>query len=247
MSSAAAIPVHVGVADESGRVSASDLAKVCGALNAQVSGEFFKVWRTLASVGPYLTIPPHMWQILIRHKLDVSGALGYHTTKLNQPISYVMYTPDYSGTTSHEALEMLADPSGNRMHGGRLPWGVEDKFRDFGLKSKNSHVNYLLEVCDPPEATSYEIGDVLVSDFILPSWYDSTPVAGVRYSWAGGCKKPREVANGGYVSFCVGDHWFQVFNQGGNQQISDLGVFNSKEHASLREFTDLHARLFRGL
>jgi hypothetical protein len=100
-------------------------------------------------------------------------------------------------------------------------------------------------VCDPPEATSYEIGDVAVSDFILPAWYDANVVKGARYSWAGGCTKPREVADGGYVSFCVRDHWYQVFNQGGDLQVSDLGEFSRKDYASLREFSDWHSRMYR--
>src|SRR4051794_8955996 len=102
----------------------TELNHVCGALNEQVAGPFQTIWKTRASVGPYVQIPPHMWQVLVQRKLDEPGALGYHSTdKFNQPIAYVMWTRDYAATLAHEIMEMLADPSGNRMHGSRLPWG----------------------------------------------------------------------------------------------------------------------------
>lgn len=246
MSSSSVIPVHVGIVDFTGQVAMQEIASLCGALNAQVSGEFLNIWKARASVGPYNSAQDRMWQVQIKKKLDVPGALGYHTTRLGQPISYVMYTRDYGTTVGHEVLEMLADPSGNRMHGGRLPWGMEGRYKDFGLKTKNSHVSYLVEVCDPPEAFSYEMGEVALTDFITPDWYDSNYVEGTRYSWAGGCKYPREVADGGYVSFCTPDDtWWQVFNTRGHLQISNLGKFDRNEFGSLRVFTDLQARTFR--
>jgi hypothetical protein len=90
---------------------------------------------------------------------------------------------------------------------------------------------------------------VQVSDFLTPAWYHATPQSFAYYSHAGGCRKPREVAEGGYVSFAVGDRWFQVFNRGGDLKLTDLGTFAAarREYGfeTLREFTDFMARRFR--
>ncbi len=142
---------------------------------------------------------------------------------------------------------MLADPWGNRMHGGRLPAGLEDRYRDLGLKHETSHVSYLLEACDPCEATSYDVGGVELSDFLRPQWYAANERVHVAYSFAGGCKRPREVARGGYVSFVLPNgHWIQVFADGGGKlTVQDLGRFDKSRFSSLREFTDFSARAHR--
>lgn len=241
-----ALPVHVALVDETGRIDQTELAHVAGALNEQVLRDFAPVWHVRASVGAYPQPPANTWAIRIRASLDEPGALGYHTDDGNQPVSYVMHTDTWPQTCSHELLEMLADPWGNRMHGGRLPAGIEDRFADFGLKHPTSHVGYLLEACDPPEATSYDVGGVELSDFLLPPWYSATTRAHVTYSFAGGCKRPREVAPGGYVSFlCPDGHWRQVFATHGQLQVQDLGRFDRSRFSSLREFTDFSARAHR--
>jgi hypothetical protein len=246
-----AIPVHVALVDKTGKLDAAELAAVSGALNEQVQADFAPVWHVRATVGYWPSAPAgnpdttrtNTWQIVIEKDLDQPGALGYHTDELNQPVSYVEYTSDWSVTVSHECLEMLADPFGNRLHAARLPQGLED-YEKFGLAHVSSRVHYLLEVGDPCEATSYEVGGVDLSDFLLPAWYRTSKLnVGGAYSRAGGCSEPREVADGGYVSFSNGaGEWFQVFNQGGDLQVSDLGKFDRADHGSLREFVDQAAR-----
>ena len=74
----------------------------------------------------------------------------------------------------------------------RLPAGVEDNFAQFGRSSARDRVSYLLEVCDPCEATSYSVGGQTLSDFLLPAWYRTTPSPALAYSQVGGCvKRPR--------------------------------------------------------
>lgn len=240
-----ALPVHVALVDDTGSIDPHQLATVAGALNEQVLRDFAPVWHVSASVGAYPKAPAGTWAIRIRDKLDEPGALGYHTDAHNQPVSYVMVTDEWPVTCSHELLEMLADPFGNRMHGGRLPEGLEGDFREFGLKTRNSHVSYLLEACDPCEATSYDVGGVELSDFLAPGWYHALPDTHTAYSHAGGCRSPRQVADGGYVSFAVGEHWWQGFNQGGSLSVESLGTFDKAAFSSLREFTDAHAREHR--
>lgn len=243
--STTALPVHIALVDETGMIDEMELARAAGALNEQVVHHFGPIWHVRATVGAYPKAPPSTWSVRIQRDIPGSGALGYHTDELNQPKAYVQLARDWTITVSHEILEMLADPWGNRPHGGRLPSGVEERFKEFGLKSALSHVSYLLEVADPPERYTYDIGGIEVSDFILPAWYRSTEKVATAYSFAGGCKRPREVAAGGYVSFHVDGDWWQVFNDGRRLTTGHLGRFDRQTFGSLRAFSDHHARVNR--
>lgn len=239
-----AIPVHVALVDETHSIDAHELASVAGALNEQVQSDFAPVWHVRATVGVYPKAPPATWAIKIRRQLDQPGALGYHTDDGHQPYALIELTSGWAQTVSHELLEMLADPWGNRLHGARLPQGVKPSA--VGLKLETTHVHYLLEVCDPPEAVPYEVGGQMLSDFLLPQWYRTTPSPLGAYSRYGTCKKQREVADGGYVSFSRPDgEWFQAFNEGGSLSLSDLGKFSKNDSSSLRSWVDEHARSHR--
>lgn len=239
-----AIPVHVALVDDTGKLGALVLAELAGALNEQIQSDFAPVWGVAATVGAYPAAPPGTWAVHIQEKLDQPGALGYHTDVHNQPIAYVQLDGGVTVTVGHETLEMLADPWGNRMHAAHLPSGVD--YTQFGLRSARSPVQYLLEVCDPCEETSYEVGGVQVSDFLLPGWYRTSPAKALAYSHAGGCSAPRQVADGGYVSFAVpSGEWFQIFNESGSLQVQDLGHFDKTAFGSLREWADSCAREHR--
>lgn len=241
-----AIAVHVGLVDQSGRVPQAELQKLAGALNEQVHNEVHKDWGVLASVGVYTaeSLPPHTWAVYLQEQLDQPGALGYHANdQTNQPEAFVELTSDYTVTVSHELLEMLVDPYGNRTHTAAVPQGIDPS--QVGLRS-GERVAYLVEACDPCEAASYPVGGVSLSDYMLNRWYRSAPGRNAWFSHLGTCTAPRQVADGGYVSFGRADNeWFQVFNQSGSLQLQDIGQFSRADFASLREFTDHHARAYR--
>lgn len=230
-----AIPVHVALVDESGTVSASNLAEVAGALNEHVQADFAPVWHVHATVGAYQQAPAGTWAIRLRRDIGEPGALGFHADENHQPYALVdVDDGDWSVTVSHELLEMLADPWGLRPHTAKRPEGV----------SQGSYrVRYLLEVCDPCEAFTYEVGGVEVSDFLLPGWYRTSPRGTDRYSFTGALTRPREVAPGGYVSWMDPGtgHWWQAFNRAGAIRLADLGRFDGRV-ALLREWTDEQAR-----
>lgn len=244
-----AIPVHVALVDDTNSIAAADMAAMSAALNEQIQADFVPIWHVRATVGVFpndASIPHGQWAIHIQKQLDQPGALGYHTNETNQPVSFVEQTDTTSVTVSHELLEMLADPWGSRMHPALLPEGTEGQFQQFGLSYERQRVWYLLEVADPCEQTSYEVGGVAVSDFLLPAWYRSSPMGQDMYSRVNGCTAPRQVADGGYVSFAnQSGEWFQVFNQGGTLQTNDLGNFDKASHGSLREWVDQAAREHR--
>jgi hypothetical protein len=235
-----ALPVHVALVDRTDSVSQDELAAVAGALNRQVQEDFAPIWQVRATVGAYASPPAGTWTIYLDHELDEPGALGYHTDEHGQPVAYVDDDGEWTVTMSHELLEMLADPFGMHMHSGRLPWGVSERFKEFGLKGYHSNVSYLLEVCDPPERISYDVGGILVSDFILPTWYRANP-PNRPCSFISGIT-PRTILEGGYVSFHVHGDWWQVYNVRDQYKTAHLGRFDRERFGSVREFTDFHAK-----
>jgi hypothetical protein len=239
---------NIALVDETNSIGNAVLAEVAGALSAYLSDDVAKHYpHVRAVVTPQPKVNAGQWSLRVQDQLDQPDALGYHTEdKHNQPVSYIEKTADWTVTAAHEAVEMSVDPSGNETHGARLPFGLEDSYARFGLRHSSTHVIYLLEPADPCEAVSYEIGGVPVSDFLLLPYYRTNPGAAVGYSFTGAIHRPREVLPGGYVSFANPDgEWFQVFNQGGQLQVQDIGRFDRASWSSLREWTDHHARTTR--
>jgi hypothetical protein len=131
-------------------------------------------------------------------------------------------------------LEMLGDPWGNRLHAASaLP----------GWKGTSTRVQYLVELADPCEKFTYQVGGVEVSDFLLPDFYRSTNRGTHRYSFLGSLTSALEVADGGYISFVdpADGHLWQRFAVGGQFQDKDWGV-QSLGGEMLRERCDSLAR-----
>src|SRR5260370_6961531 len=102
----------------------------------------------------------------------------------------------------------------------------------------------MFEVADPSEhaANSYMIDEVLVSDFYTPHFFVPVVSPGVRYSFTGRIKRPREILPGGYISWlnpALGTmqqlRWFD------KPQIVDLpGHPAESGRGTLRGFVDAH-------
>jgi hypothetical protein len=67
----------------------------------------------------------------------------------------------WTNMLSHEALELIADPQLNTLVKGPHP------------DHESREVFHYREVCDPVQADVYEIDGVLVSDFVLPHYYNA--------------------------------------------------------------------------
>jgi hypothetical protein len=174
-------------------------------------------------------VPIGYWPIVVVE--DVRNAAGVHLDKDGQPYALIEYGPAWSLTASHECLEMLVDPFGDRLVAGRSP------------QAKQGRVEFLVEVCDPSEdpAFAYTVNGVAVSDFYTPAFFDPLPAAGTRYSFAGHVTVPRQVLSGGYLSWHdpVSDHWWQQVWFGTKRPVfRDLGVFRAEDPRSLREIVD---------
>lgn len=239
-------PVHVSIVPKGIQLDPSELTRVAAAINQQVQRDFGPIWKVHASVDAFThleDVPVESWPIFIASKVD--GAAGVHEDQHGQPFALVEMAADWSLTASHEALEMLADPFGRRLHAGPT---LQQAVR---LGVPQHRVRYLIEVCDPSEAAAfaYHTGGVLVSDFYTPAFFNPVTTPGVRYSFSGAIKTPLTVLPGGYISWhdMVSDHWMQFRNfpddQSSKPHVVDLS--NNQVFSDLRQRTSLRAAVDR--
>ena len=185
---------RVGIVSQSSRTKPDEVARVAAALNQQVLRDFAPEWDVTATVQVYSRIremPFGTWLMLIRDDIHQPGLFGFHRSIQGLPYAMVQYSHSWSLDASHELLEMLADPTGSELEPGLAPG------------NSFARVEYLREVCDPcqSEAYSYTINSVLVSDFITRRYYDTVKSEGVKYSFKGHIRGPRELLPGGYLTF----------------------------------------------
>lgn len=106
-----------------------------------------------------------------------------------QPFALVSAADNWSVTMSHEVLEMIADPFGNRLIAAAHPLDRDER------------VKYLVEICDPCQSVWYPVNGVPVSDFYTPRYFDPVGVDRDRYSFTGELEHPRQILDGGYLSW----------------------------------------------
>lgn len=237
--STAAIPVHIALVDMSGTIDAHDLAEVAGALNEQLQADVAPAWNVRATVGAYPKPPIGTWRLELHDTIEVEGAAGFHSDNRGQPFAQVALSDGHwTLSASHELIEMVIDPNGARLHTAAAL---------SGWKGGASRVRYLVEACDPPEEIHYEVGGVEVSDFVLPSFYRSSPRGSLAaYSHTGAVTQPLEILDGGYISFedpLSGAMW-QRFVVNGKPVDRELQP-PSGRLLNLREFCDQQARAYR--
>lgn len=108
---------------------------------------------------------------------NLSNVLGYHSINAAEiPFGFVFATsPNWSETLSHEALEMIIDPTVNILVPGPDP-------RDPGADKVVLHA---YEVCDAVERTSYSIDSVRVSNFVTQTYFRAGDPPGTRNDFIG--------------------------------------------------------------
>jgi hypothetical protein len=229
----------VALVDASGTIEASALAEVAGALNEQVQADIAPAWKVAATVGAYPQAPPATWRIELRDTVELKDAAGFHSDDRGQPFAQVALTAgNWTVTASHELVEMLVDPFGSRLHGAAAPGGWE---------GESPRVNYVMEPGDPCEEIEYAVGGVPMSDFVLPSFYRSTPRGSLAaYSHTGAVTEPLQILDGGYISFvdpATGAVWQRFVRDG---QVEDVELpLPDGRILNLREFCDEQARAHR--
>src|SRR5262245_35984399 len=152
-----AVVRHLAVVSESKPVKVADLVAPVAALQIQITRDFAPVWRRPATIAVFdklTNVPLDHWPVIVRDDIPYD-AQGIHLDRDGSPFALVLYSTDWSLTTSHEVMEMLGDPLGRRTK--TAP----------SIKAGQGRVRYLVEVCDPSEASdfAYQINGETVSDF----------------------------------------------------------------------------------
>jgi hypothetical protein len=222
-------------------VPAAIVMRISAALQKQATRDLAPIWEVSATVDAFDRlgdVPVGTWPIIIGGKVP-PGAGGFHTDSNGQPLAIVRASDDINvlcQTCSHEMTEMLVDPFGSRFVPGDSP--MPDQGR----------VNFLVEACDPSEAAEfgYTINNLLVSDFYTPHYFDPVQTAAVRYSFTGAITEPRQVLQGGYLSWQdpISKHFFQERRIDTIEpEFEDLGA-PTEESLTPREFIDRHTDKF---
>jgi len=222
------LPIHLALVPVA-NLNFSDVAQVSAAIQKQIIRDFTPLWAIEATIDAFPRIddvPVGYWPIYV---VDTFDKGGQHKTRHHQPFGLVAAGSSWSLAASHEALEMLADPSGDRLVAGASPMD-------------QARVEFLLEVCDPcqGDAQAYTVNGILVSDFCTPEYFDPLGVTGARYSYTGSLTGPHQVLPGGYLSWRdpVTENWFQQRIVDGNPDFKPLGKIQPGALMSLRATID---------
>ncbi|HEV2172758.1 MAG TPA: hypothetical protein VGR71_04285, partial [Nitrospira sp.] len=184
-------------------------------------------------------IPAGIWPVILVKSLP-PGEGGFHSDRHKQPFAKVIASnadPSWTVDASHEILEMLVDPYGNRMQSSVAIEVVGNQIKD-----STGQFGYLVEACDPCEDNdyAYTVNGIAVSDFITPHFYDPVSTSGTRYSFTGAIQGPRQILPGGYISWVnpLADEWQQLMyvDKSKPPTINDLGP--ADQSRSLREWID---------
>jgi len=204
--------IQISIINASTVLNDNEIRPVVNALQQQVTNDFRPAWgidAELTFVPTGATPPTGTWWLTILDDSDQAGALGYHDlTPDGLPLGKVFagtdmkYGNSWTVTASHELLEMLADPNIN------LTVFVQNAITTGTL--------YAYEVCDACESDNngYNIGNVLVSDFVYPSWFESFRTEGsTQFDQTNHIQTPLQLLSGGYIGiFNVtdGTGWTQL-------------------------------------
>jgi hypothetical protein len=221
------------------------LSEVASALQIQLMRDAGPPWNATATCTAYASRSdvPSTYALLLVVP-DTQGDGGFHTAPPGQnlpPSAQVDYTSDGTWTisASHEAIEMLIDPTGGRFQEGQHP------------TDPGKTVQFLVEACDPCQDPSfaYQVDaqhSVLVSDFCLPAFYGIKP-KGSPFTHQKSVAAPLRVARGGYLSWLEGGkQWFQLSAVSGPTTIGPIDphdVLRNTGDANLRGALDrMHGR-----
>ena len=173
--------------------------RVARALQTQVDRDLDPVWgvRARVEVAAEDAVPSGAWPIYVLD--EPRHGLGVHVDPNGRPYAETRSGADWSLRASHELLEMLADPDGQRFMLGRCT----------ATRSPRLQVGYLVEVCDPCQTFHYEVDGVVVSDFVTPDYYRPDAPAGTQVDFLRALTAPLEVPPGCCLSWldAAGGHW----------------------------------------
>jgi hypothetical protein len=209
-----ALSYRVSVINNSTEATEEEIKKVIAALQDQVHNDLAPIW----GVDAELTVVPkgkqpeaHSWWLVFQDDTEYAGALGYHdVTPEGLPRAKVFVRTAkksgvaWSNTASHELLSMLVDP---RMT--IVAWEES---------SATSGTAWAYEITSPcgGDENTYKKGDVLVTDFVTPAWFDpNAKSSNSRFDFLGKMHRPLELLPGGWAAYYEvksGSGWKQKLN-----------------------------------
>jgi hypothetical protein len=213
--------IKVEITNQSTVLSDALVQAAIPALQTQTHRDFAPIWgidADLSFLQNASNPTPGAWLLGIFDNSDQAGALGYHElSPQGTPLAKVFAGSDkqaglnWTVTSSHELLEMLADP--------------DIDLTVFVQPNTSTGTIYAYEVCDACESDSfgYSIDGTLVSDFVFPSWFESFRTLGsTQFDFQNKITKPFEILAGGYISI------FDVTSGSGWQQITSEGKVSNE-------------------
>ena len=207
---------HIALVSLTDEIPIRDLLAVAAAVQKQVSRDFGPAWELQATVNAFadlISVPSDYLPVVVfGDPQELAGRLavavgeepaarlleqfrrnelsGIHLNAFTrQPFSLVEAGDGWEVAASHEILEMIADPYGNRLIAAAHPI------------DPTKRVVYLIEVCDPCQAVWYPVNGIRVSDFYTPRYFDPVRSEATRYSFTGEITYPLEVLPGGYLTW----------------------------------------------
>jgi hypothetical protein len=195
----------IAILNQSTLVTNDHVSTMTRAIASQVELDAAPLWdRSPAAVIYYPRaddVPPnaHVITVVDTIQNQPDGVLGFHTedkggrlwgvvaAKPELDAGAQVLTGDWSisSVLSHEVLEMFIDPNCNL-------WATN-----------NTGDVYSFEVCDPVEAPTYVVGDVSVSNFVTPAWFDPLAVQKKKtmFDKLGLLSESFSILKGGYAVF----------------------------------------------
>jgi hypothetical protein len=173
-----------------GLVAASQLPDIAAAVQRQVDHDLAPAWGVRARISvlePTDPVPADTWPLRIVD--DLEGAGGVHLDDHGKPYAEAVNGTQLSVAVSHELLEMLVDPRGDRFILADSP----------ASEPQPHQVFYLVEIADPCEIFTYDVRGIAVSDFILPAFYN--PTLDGPPDITGALAGPLEVPAGCFISW----------------------------------------------
>jgi hypothetical protein len=169
-----------------------EFLQVAAALQTQVARDLSDLWGVSAVVAAFMALEQvpagYLPLAIVKAKLPLNRT-GFHFNDGGRPGALVEYGDGWAVGASHELLEMLCDPSGFATRPGP------------SIEHPDEYVEYVMEVSDPCEDSTYEIDGIDVSDFVTPSYYDPPGSKASRYSFTGRINRPLQLLAGGYITW----------------------------------------------
>ncbi|HET7502251.1 MAG TPA: hypothetical protein VFK02_14635 [Kofleriaceae bacterium] len=217
--------ITIAVINES-PISDAEIQKMLPAFETQWNRDLRPAWALEESkftlVSKADLVPPGAWWLVWLNDSDQADALAYHdVTDEGLPLSKVFVktiqgdNASLSVAATHEICEMAVDPT--------LNLAAQDQAGTF----------WAYEIADPVESDQYgyEIDGILVTDFVLPSWFGFKS-SQAPFDFKHHCTDAFQVLAGGYAQKFTQDGWMQVTKRANSHRANHPSEGSRRERRS---------------